>query len=338
MRDLANLYDFHSDPLALPFIFLSFLFAQRKQWVLFGFSMAAALSCKEYVGLCYTGYGLWIFYKNKKAGAIIAALGLLWFLFYVKSALSNVTHGSAPFVISANYGSVGGSQGIAGIALFALSHPGPFVAQLARSSNIVAFISMFLPFLFLPFRKPWILMAGIFILLKDALSESGIELLSHRETLFFPFIVYALIMYVASMEGSKRRFQLCAISIAVVATFMLQGHAFPSRGFWHMKNEYVQSAHDKICDSILAKIPAEAVVMSSSHLSSHILTRKWYFLFPRFPTPVEPEYVVVDTLEQAGWNWLTHKEHQEGFWRMKSSNHYEIIQEKDGVFLFRRRR
>jgi uncharacterized membrane protein len=332
---LANLYDFHSDPLALPFLFLSFLFAARKQWVLFGCMMAAALSCKEYVGLVYAGYGLWMLGTNKKAGAIISAAGFAWFLCAVKSGLwSNQADVSA--VVSANYGALGGGHGMAGLAGYCLTHPGEVLSRLLRQNNIVALMSLFLPFLFLPLKKPWVLAGGLFILIKNALSESGIELLSHRESLFFPFVIYAFILAVADMPASKRRYMLPAISFAVAATFMLQGHAFPSRGFWHLRSEYVKSAHDKVCDTILGKIPREAPVMASSHLASHVLERKWYFLFPRFPTPVSPDYIAVDTLEQQGWNWLTRKEHQEGFLRIKQSKDYRVAEEKDGVFLFTR--
>ncbi len=382
---LANLCDFHSDPLAVPFIFLGFLFAARKQWVYFGLAMAAALSCKEYVGLVYTGYGLWMLGTNKKAGTIIATAGLAWFLTAMKSG-AWFDHGQASAVISANYGAIGGDRGMAGIAAYGLTHPGAVFTRLFRQNNLVALMSMFLPFLFLPIIGPFIagrsarvappcsaipdspheaglkqgtpsapggakraergwhiyeplalvLAGGIFILVKDALSESGIELLSHRETLFFPFVVYAFIIYIAGLPAEKRRFTLLAVSIAAAATFMLQGHAFPSRGFWNMRSEYAKSGHDKVCDALLRKIPADAPVMASSRLTSHLLQRKWYFLFPRFPTPVEPEYIAVDTLEQADWNWLTRTEHQEGMRRIRNSKDWELIDEKDGVFLFRR--
>jgi uncharacterized membrane protein len=333
---LANLYDFHADPLALPLLFFSFLFAARKKWLLYCCAVAGALACKEYVGLLYVGYGLWLSSDNRKAGITTAAAGLLWFLFAVAIGIPFFNQGAAPLVINANFGDIGGGGGIAGIVPYALVHPAAVLVKLGRQTNIVALLSMFLPFLFLPFRKPWLLAAGGLILLKNALSESGIELLCHRETLFFPVVVYAFILCISSMSASARRFRLCAVAIAVVVTFVLQGHAIPARGFWLTKSHYSKSDHDRVCDSVLQKIPPQAVVMSSSHLAPHLMARRWYFLFPRFPTPVEPDYIVVDTLEQADWGWLTRKEHQGGFWHIKNTKDYETIEEKDGVFLFKR--
>jgi uncharacterized membrane protein len=333
---LANLYDFHSDPLAVPFMFLSFLFAARRQWRLFGIMMASALACKEYVGLAYAGYGAWISGKNKKAGLLIATVGLLWFVVAVKAGAFFAGPLGAGAVLGANYGAIGGDKGVAGVLGFCLAHPAVIIARLFRANNMVSLLSILLPFLFLPLKKPWLLAAGFLIPLKDALSESGIELLSHRETLFLPFVVYAFILYISNVTARKRRYMLIAVSIAVTATFMLQGHAFPSRGFWLMRSEYAKSRHDRVCDTMLARIPADAPVMASSHLTSHLLQRKWYFLFPRFPTPVEPEYIVVDTLEQAGWNWLTRTEHQEGFARIRNSKEYNLTEEQDGVFIFKK--
>jgi uncharacterized membrane protein len=334
---LANLNDFHADPLALPFIFLSFLGAARRKWVLFGCAATLALLCKEYVGLVYFGYGLWLCRYNKKAGVVTSVVGMAWFLFAIKIGIPYFNRGDAPMVISANFGDIGGNQGLTGILRYAFGHPEQFLQKFIRPNNIVALCSMLLPFMFLPLRNPLILSAGLLILVKNAFSESGIELLAHRETLFFPFIVYAVILFLASASQSKRRFYLCAVTFSTAMTFALQGHAAPARGFWLTKDKYIVNAHDKLCDSLLNTTSPSAVVMSSSHLAAHLMARKWYFLFPRFPTPQTPEFIVIDTLEQADWGWCTWQEHQDGFRRLKNSKSYELTFDGDGIFLFKKR-
>lgn len=335
---LANLYDFHSDPLAMPFIFLSFLFAAQKKWPYYWGTVALALICKEYVGLLYLGFGIWLAFKDKKTGIITSLIGLVWFLIIVIIGIPHFNHGAQPLVIMSNYGDMGGNKGMAKMFTYAIMHPSLIAVKLFRQNNIVAMLSMLLPFLFFPLLRPWVLFGGIFICIKNALSASGIELLAHHETLFFPFIMYGFILYISSVHQSSWRFRMIAVAIAVSTTFLLQGHVFPARGFWLLKNLYTKSTHDRICDKILYKIPADASVMSSSHLAPHLMARQWYFLFPRFDTPVKPKYVVVDTLEQADWNWLPRKEHQDGFWRIKESKDYDCIEHDDGVFLFKIRR
>jgi uncharacterized membrane protein len=336
---LANLYDFHSDPLAMPFIFLSFLFASKGTWARYWICVAISLCCIEYVGLAIAGFGVWLCFKNIKNGLATVGIGLLWFFFVIKLGAPLCNNGLQPTVITLNYGDIGGSRGLWSIGSFCLTHPSLALVKFFRQNNIVAMMSLLLPFLFFPLRKPWILAAGVLIIIKNALSGSGLELLSHRETLFVPFIVYAFILYIAGLsDASSKRHSLIAATIAVGVTFFLQGHAFPARGFWNLRNQYVKSLHDQKCDRILKKIPDTAAVMSSSHIAPHLMTRKWYFLFPRFPTPVAPEFIVVDTLEQAGWDWLPRDEHQKGFGNIRASKDYELIDHDDGIFLFKMRR
>ena len=336
---LANLFDFHADPLAMPFIFLMFLFAAKNEWKKYWICVVCGLCCIEYVGLALVGFGILLSFKNRKIGFTTAAVGLFWLFLVLKVGIPFVNKGMPPTVIALNYGDIGGSQGLLGILIFTLTHPLAVTAKLLRQTNITAVLSLFLPFLFLSLRKPWVLAAGIAILIKNALSGSGVELLAHRETLFIPFVVYAFILCMADItDHSLKRFYLLAVTIAVGVTFFLQGHAFPTRGFWNLRNQYIKSPHDKICDRLMAKIPDTSAVMSSSHIAPHLMARKWYFLFPRFPTPVKPEYIVVDTLEQADWDWLSRKESMKGFRSIKRSQDYYLIEEENGIFLFKSRR
>jgi uncharacterized membrane protein len=335
---LANLFDFHPDPLAMPFILFAFLFAARRSWPKYWLCVFATLCCIEYAGLLMAGYGIWLFSRNKKTGLSTAAISITWFMLVVLYAIPLINNGLPSIVIGQNYGDIGGSNGLVSMASFALANPSIVLAKFFRQNNIVAMVSMFLPFAFLPLRKPWILAAGVLIVVKNALSGSGMELLAHRETLFIPFIVYALILCIADItDHSLKRFYLLAVTIAVGVTFFLQGHAFPTRGFWNLRSQYIKSPHDKICDRLIAKIPDTSAVMSSSHIAPHLMARKWYFLFPRFPTPVKPEYIVVDTLEQADWDWLSRKEYMEGFGFIKRSRGYGLIEEENGIFLFKSR-
>lgn len=332
---LANLYDFHADPLAMPFVFLSFLFAARKQWPAYWSAVVFALLCKEYVGLLYLGFGIWLAFKDKKNGILTSCIGLFWFIAIVKVGIPHFNDGIQPIVIMSNYGDMGGNNGMAGMFTYAIMHPLVIAGKLFRQNNIVAMLSMLLPFLFFPLSRPWVLSGGIFILIKNALSGSGIELLVHHETLYFPFIVYAFILCISSEKYSSWRFRMIAVIIAVVITFLLQGHVFPARGFWLLRTVYTRSSHDMICDKILKEIAPDASVMSSSHIAPHLMARQWYFLFPRFPTPIKPEYIVVDTLEQADWNWLALEEHRKGFRSLEKSKDYDLIDHDDGIFLFK---
>jgi hypothetical protein len=78
--------------------------------------------------------------------------------------------------------------------------------------------------------------------------------------------------------------------------------------------------------------------MSSSRFSSHLLTRKWYFLFPHFSSSIQPDFVLVDTLRQQSWDWYTPEEQRAGFEALLRNGSYRLLEAKDGVFLFQRTR
>lgn len=332
---LANLYDIHSDPFAMPFILLSFLFARKKSWKAYAVCVILALSCKEYVGLVFFGFGIWLSFKSSKAGIITSLSGLLWFLFVVKIGIPFFNDGVQPVVIYSNYSSMGGDKGLTGIVSYLMNNPMNLFRTLFRQNNISSFIFLFLPFLFLPFRSISILAAGIPIILKNALSAAGIELLVHRETLFIPFIIYGLIITVSSKKHYNRH-TLISIAIACLITSLLQGHAFPSRGFWLQKDKFTVTERDKLYNEYISSIPQSSSVMISSHLSAHVMNRKWYFLFPRFHTTIKPEYILVDTLEQKAWEWLSREEQIDSLKCLMKEKEYRLIRRDKGVFLFRK--
>jgi uncharacterized membrane protein len=333
----AHLSGLHADPLAMPFIFLSFYFAEAKAWKRYWIMVGLALICKEYVGLVYLGYGLYLALNNRRIGIATATVGLTWFLFVIKVGIPLFNQGEHPWVMNLNYGNIGGNEGMLSMVLHCFYHPGRCAAVLLRQHSIVAFVSMLLPFCFLPAARPLVLAAGSLIILKNALSVSGIELLAHRETLFIPFVVYALIRFIGSVSPAGRRTFYClAIMVSVSATYLAQGHAFPSRGFFAEQGHYRVTGHQRAIDTLVSMVPPHAPVMASSHITPRLMMRKWYFLFPAFPAPVEPEYCIVDTLGQGELDWNPLQRQRDSLKNIIDKNRYSVIARKSGVFLLRR--
>lgn len=74
----SRLFEFSPSSLALPFIILSFIFMERKRWILFTVTMLFLLCLKEHMGIVLIGYGLFELAKNNfKSGIIFSGLGLL---------------------------------------------------------------------------------------------------------------------------------------------------------------------------------------------------------------------------------------------------------------------
>ena len=333
----AHLSGLHADPLAMPFIIMSFYFAEAKAWKRYWLMVGLALICKEYVGLVYLGYGIYLAIENRRADIATAMVGLAWFLFVIKVGIPLFNQGEHPWVMNMNYGNIGGNEGMLAMVLYCFQHPGQCAAVLFRAHNIVAFVSMLLPFCFLPMARPLLLAAGSLIILKNGLSASGIELLVHRETLFIPFVMYALIRFIGSIPpGGRRAFFCLAIMVSVSVTYCMQGHAFPSRGFFAEQDRYQVTDHERVIDALVRMVPGDAPVMASSHITPRLMMRKWYFLFPEFPAPIEPEYCIVDTLGQREQDWYPLQRQHDSLESIIQENRYSVMAQKDGVFLLRR--
>lgn len=79
-----NLIDFHFNALAIPFLLFAFYFLENNKYGCFTlFSILAAI-CREEIALIVFMMGIYIILKkNKKMGAIVAGLALIYFVFVV---------------------------------------------------------------------------------------------------------------------------------------------------------------------------------------------------------------------------------------------------------------
>jgi len=211
--------------------FLSFLYAAKENWTKYWICIAASLCCIEYAGIAMAGYGIWLSKKNKKNGIATIVVGLFWFFFVLKLGIPLVNKGLQPIVYrpklrrhwrlrrSFNHG-------------FIRLYPSAYrTCQVFQTKQYCGHDVSLIAFPVLSLRKPWILAAGSLVIIKNALSGSGLELLSHRETLFVPFVVYAFILFIAGKnDNALKRYYLIAVTIAIGVTFLLQGMLFPHGG------------------------------------------------------------------------------------------------------------
>lgn len=77
----AAIFDFHSVTLATTFFLFAFYFQELKKWGWFFVFIFLALLTKEHVGLVVLFLGIYLFFfkREKKIGAITAALGIVFF-------------------------------------------------------------------------------------------------------------------------------------------------------------------------------------------------------------------------------------------------------------------
>jgi len=79
-----NLENFHPEVLAAPFLLWAVERAEALKWRGYWLAIAAALLCKEDVALTTFMLGLWVFFRNRRAGILTMLISLAWFLLCMK--------------------------------------------------------------------------------------------------------------------------------------------------------------------------------------------------------------------------------------------------------------
>ncbi|XTZ19597.1 MAG: DUF2079 domain-containing protein, partial [cyanobacterium endosymbiont of Rhopalodia fuxianensis] len=77
-----NLFDFHSEVIALPILFWAILEVKNNNFWRFLLAIIIILSCKAVLSLTVAAMGLWLFFFERKRlyGSIALGLGLFWLL------------------------------------------------------------------------------------------------------------------------------------------------------------------------------------------------------------------------------------------------------------------
>ena len=78
----AAAWDFHPITLAVPFVAMSMLSIESKNFRLLFFSCLVILSCKEHLGIMVIGFGLlwWIRNKSWKPAIVLILIGIIQFI------------------------------------------------------------------------------------------------------------------------------------------------------------------------------------------------------------------------------------------------------------------
>ena len=79
-----NLENFHPEVLAAPFLLWAVERAEAEKWRSYWLAIGMALLCKEDVALTTFMLGLWVFFKNRRAGFLTMLVSLAWFLLCMK--------------------------------------------------------------------------------------------------------------------------------------------------------------------------------------------------------------------------------------------------------------
>jgi uncharacterized membrane protein len=304
-----NLFDFHADVLAVPWLLSAYLAYAKRTPALYWCCIFCALMCKEYAGLAVGGMGLslLLYHRDVRTGTLTMASGFGYFFLALLVINPFFNMGDQTVLLGLLFPEVGGRGGVWGVALYCLTHPLVTAARIFSEVNLEGIFYLLFPMAFVPLAAPWLLVGALPVLAKDVFT--GIDVGTHREACAVPMLVISFVYGARKLElwcrahpqwiapGAVFRFALvCALLSAWAFGPSPLGHRF-----WAERYKYTAPPRAALYREFLAQVPAAAAVSASDCFTAHLSHRRYCYVFPQPFSPLSDaarrvDMVLIDTL------------------------------------------
>ncbi|MFH0919790.1 MAG: DUF2079 domain-containing protein [Fibrobacterota bacterium] len=333
------LSDFHADPFMLPPLFLALYYyrkgAPRRFWVF----MLLTLSCKEYTVLPVFLIGTLIALHDRRNGILLMLTALFWYVLIVPT-LARIL-GSSVFAIQTE------SHALF-IPASAKAHEMTAVIQkaaaaLLRSGNIMSLAQIGLLFgLTLRYYPQG------FILILPALggllflNQAGL-FTTHRHALLIPLLFITLVEGLARMPVRFRTsYAIFGVTLPSLLMLLLLPTSVIGRNLREMflhpeyRNpfHYRYTPHDRLCDSLLVQIPADAPLSTDNNLRTKLACREWVFMHPAPRDLSRADWYAFDFFETL--DYVPNTLRRNRFAALMRDGRFALASHVDGIVLFRK--
>jgi uncharacterized membrane protein len=205
-------YDFHMQPMAMPFVLMVIDFVDERRYVLCAIAFTIAIACREdiSVGLAILGTFLAMSGHRVRAGMVMAVVATIFFAVM-------------RFVIMPSFGAWGfqdaykdllpqGARSFGGIIATMISNPLFTLGTLLTAEKLRYALQILLPLALLPVRRSWLVVSivpgSIFTLLTTDYNPTidiGFQYSAHFVGYIFPAAALAIAAYGAEGKGLVRR-------------------------------------------------------------------------------------------------------------------------------------
>jgi uncharacterized membrane protein len=342
----ANLFEFHSNTLAIPFLTFACYYLLHGRYWPFGVCAVLAMACREDVALMVGMMGIYaLLIHRDRIGWIVFLGGVGTFCLAMFVVIPYFAYwGAPPHVV--RYATLGSSP--AQVALTLIKHPGTALQLLLSNPDKVRYLThltapvAFLALLDIPTLLP-VLPVVVLNLLSEWSPTYALDRF-HYSAPIVPFIVFAAINGMQRLIGWLNRWRNLsprfALTALMTATLVIGlgyhvrfGHTPLSAGFALPQAE----ARHATAYQMFQLIPPNAPLSAQTNLNPHLSQRPVIYLFPKLddPTTEPAEYVALDRLGNIFP--LTPEEYNSMLEGMITSRQYQVIFDRDGYLLLHRR-
>jgi uncharacterized membrane protein len=204
----VNLFDFHSEVIAMPAILAAILAARLQKILWFCAAVALILSCKAVLSLTVVAMGIWLFFfeKNRRCGCIAIFLGAAWFLIATQVVVPYFNEGRQHAGIG-RYEYLGNS--VLEIVVNLVLKPHIVAGKIFSADTFGYLILLFLPVIW------WVsprclspLVGAAPMLLMNVLSDIDAQrdLIHQYSVPVFPFLLIAVIATLVDRQKNSKSF------------------------------------------------------------------------------------------------------------------------------------
>ena len=290
-----NVRDFHAAALAIPLLLAAVWAAEAERPGFFALAAAAALACREDAALAVLGLGAWLAVARRRWlwGASTAVVALAVLVVDVRYVIPWLR--GEPYPHLARYARHGASLGeiLAAPAL----HPLRTIGTLLTADRVVYVGALLAPLAFLPLLAPLEMLGALPALAQNLLASDPI-LYHHRtqyQSFVLPFLVVAAVSgYARLARAGAGRWRATVLVVAAMASLVLASRTVNNLAlarWWPRPDQ-------RAAYTVLARVPAAAVLSAQDPYVPHLSLRPLVFVFP---VDIErADHVLVNT---SGYPW-----------------------------------
>jgi uncharacterized membrane protein len=323
-----TLNEFHPVALATPALLFAFWYLDEERLLPFtAFALVAALS-KEEIPLVVAAFGVWYAFahRQRRAGAVIAAVGVAWTAVAAKVIIPHFNHGGSAFA---------GRYDEARASLF---HP-VALAQLAFDhAGVHYLLDLVLPLAGLCLFAPVALCA---------LPELALNLLSSAPTqtsIHFHYTAgeIAPLVIAAVIGGSRlRRRWLIPVATLALAAAVVGNYRLGAIPVWRelpggqtlQANAARVTSHDRVAARALKLVPPNAVVSATNSLGAHLSARRRVLSFPFVQ---DATWIAADETQPGYADRVAPLPTAAALAELRRNPAWKLVFEQDGVLVFHR--
>jgi uncharacterized membrane protein len=281
----ANFYDFHFQPIAATFVLFTIWFVDIRRWFWAGLFYVIAISCREDISVGLTFFGLYLIFTRYRptAGAIMAVVGLIYFVVMRFYIMASYGPGWFSDIYKELYPQPNGPFSYGGVMQTLATNPTFVFRSLLTSDKLRYFLQIMTPLAFLPLRRAYLLPAlapgALFTLLTTAYGPTT-DIAFQYSGHFTPYIFMASAVALASINAKGRLPARAALGALIVGSFLCTKHwgAFPPsttfKGGFSMVNFARPTAADfqkaRDLQALAAMIPENAPFAVSEQELPHV--------------------------------------------------------------------